>query len=82
LAQALSGPALRPYVSTDVIGVAVGGAVKNVLAIACGEELAGMPERTDKTTKDGADIVGVGAVFPKRRDDYLRVVLRHSLLPA
>jgi glycerol-3-phosphate dehydrogenase (NAD(P)+) len=36
LASALSGPALRPYVSTDVIGVAVGGAVKNVLAIACG----------------------------------------------
>ena len=36
LAHALSGPALRPYVSTDVIGVAVGGAVKNVLAIACG----------------------------------------------
>jgi glycerol-3-phosphate dehydrogenase (NAD(P)+) len=36
LAQALSGPALRPYVSTDVIGVAVGGAVKNVLAVACG----------------------------------------------
>jgi glycerol-3-phosphate dehydrogenase (NAD(P)+) len=36
LAQALSGPALRPYVSTDVIGVAIGGAVKNVLAIACG----------------------------------------------
>ncbi len=36
LAYALSGPALRPYVSTDVIGVAVGGAVKNVLAIACG----------------------------------------------
>ena len=26
----------RPYLSTDLIGVAVGGAVKNVLAIACG----------------------------------------------
>ena len=36
LSQALSGPSLRPYVSTDVVGVAVGGAVKNVLAIACG----------------------------------------------
>jgi glycerol-3-phosphate dehydrogenase (NAD(P)+) len=36
LAYALSGPSLRPYVSTDTIGVAVGGAVKNVLAIACG----------------------------------------------
>jgi glycerol-3-phosphate dehydrogenase (NAD(P)+) len=36
VAHALSTPALRPYVSTDVVGVAIGGAVKNVLAIACG----------------------------------------------
>ena len=36
LAYALSGPSLRPYVSSDLIGVAVGGAVKNVLAIASG----------------------------------------------
>jgi len=36
LAYALSGPSLRPYVSSDLVGVAVGGAVKNVLAIASG----------------------------------------------
>ena len=36
LAERLGGPAFRPYASTDVIGAEIGGAVKNVLAIACG----------------------------------------------
>ncbi|MCW0198743.1 NAD(P)H-dependent glycerol-3-phosphate dehydrogenase [Sphingopyxis sp.] len=36
LAQALARPHFRPYVSTDMIGAEIGGAVKNILAIACG----------------------------------------------
>lgn len=36
LAPVLARPALRPYYSDDVIGAEIGGAVKNVLAIACG----------------------------------------------
>lgn len=36
LAPLISRPALRPYYSDDVVGAEVGGAVKNVLAIACG----------------------------------------------
>ncbi|MEW9855803.1 NAD(P)H-dependent glycerol-3-phosphate dehydrogenase [Novosphingobium sp. M1R2S20] len=32
----IARPALRPYYSDDVIGAEIGGAVKNVLAIACG----------------------------------------------
>jgi glycerol-3-phosphate dehydrogenase (NAD(P)+) len=36
LAERLAGPAFRTYASTDVIGAEIGGAVKNVLAIACG----------------------------------------------
>ena len=36
VARAIGTLAFRPYVSTDVVGVAIGGAVKNVLAIACG----------------------------------------------
>lgn len=36
LAAALRGDAFRPYASADVIGAQVGGAVKNVIAIACG----------------------------------------------
>ncbi|QIG78637.1 NAD(P)H-dependent glycerol-3-phosphate dehydrogenase [Stakelama tenebrarum] len=36
LAAVIARPALRPYVSSDVVGAEIGGAVKNVLAIACG----------------------------------------------
>lgn len=36
LMQTLSAPGFRPYLATDLIGAEVGGAIKNVLAIACG----------------------------------------------
>jgi len=36
IARRIAGPAFRPYVSDDMIGAEAGGAVKNVLAIACG----------------------------------------------
>ena len=36
LTDALSSPLFRIYRSTDVIGAQIGGAVKNVMAIACG----------------------------------------------
>jgi glycerol-3-phosphate dehydrogenase (NAD(P)+) len=36
LAEALGTATFRPYMATDVIGAEVGGAVKNVIAIACG----------------------------------------------
>lgn len=32
----LHRPTFRPYISTDVIGVQLGGALKNIIAIACG----------------------------------------------
>ena len=34
--QAIAAPTFRTYLSDDVIGAQVGGAVKNVIAIACG----------------------------------------------
>ncbi|WHU01533.1 MULTISPECIES: NAD(P)H-dependent glycerol-3-phosphate dehydrogenase [unclassified Sphingomonas] len=36
LSDRLAGPAFRTYGSDDVVGAEIGGAVKNVLAIACG----------------------------------------------
>ena len=36
LGPAIARPALRPYYSDDLVGAEIGGAVKNVLAIACG----------------------------------------------
>lgn len=36
LAPLVQGPTFRPYTTDDMIGAEIGGAVKNVLAIACG----------------------------------------------
>ncbi len=36
VAHAISSPAFRPYLTADIVGAEVGGAVKNVLAIGCG----------------------------------------------
>jgi glycerol-3-phosphate dehydrogenase (NAD(P)+) len=36
IAEAIATPAFRPYISADMIGAEAGGAIKNVLAIACG----------------------------------------------
>jgi len=36
IADCLGRPTFRPYLSRDVIGAEIGGAVKNVLAVACG----------------------------------------------
>ena len=36
LVETIGTPSFRPYLTDDVIGAEIGGAVKNVLAIACG----------------------------------------------
>ncbi|WP_235971230.1 NAD(P)H-dependent glycerol-3-phosphate dehydrogenase [Palleronia pontilimi] len=36
LAISMSSESFRPYISDDLVGVEIGGAVKNVIAIACG----------------------------------------------
>lgn len=47
LALTLASDRFRPYVSDDLIGVEIGGAVKNVIAIACGMMTgAGFAENT------------------------------------
>ncbi len=47
IAKAIGTPSFRPYLSDDVIGAEVGGAIKNVLAIACGIAAGiGMGENT------------------------------------
>ena len=36
ICRALGGPAFRPYAETDIVGVEIGGALKNVMAIGAG----------------------------------------------
>ncbi len=36
IAATIAGPSFRPYLSRDLVGAEAGGAIKNVIAIACG----------------------------------------------
>jgi glycerol-3-phosphate dehydrogenase (NAD(P)+) len=36
MAEAIATPTFRPYLADDMVGAEIGGAIKNVLAIACG----------------------------------------------
>ena len=69
LAGAIGTTTFRPYVSNDVIGVAIGGAVKNVLAIACGiVEGRGFGEsaRAALTTRGFAEMARFGLALGGR----------------
>ena len=60
LVEAFHGPALRVYANDDVVGVEVGGAVKNVLAIATGV-LDGLAERAAAPGQPPASAPGLNA---------------------
>ena len=67
----LGGPAFRPYLSDDLIGAEVGGAVKNVLAIACGiahGRALGENARAALITRGFAEMVRFGEAKGARRD--------------
>ncbi|EMR12607.1 glycerol-3-phosphate dehydrogenase [Methylophaga lonarensis MPL] len=66
LAQSLHGPTLRAYTSHDVLGVQVGGTVKNVLAIAAGisDGLGyGANARAALLTRGMAEILRLAAIL-------------------
>jgi glycerol-3-phosphate dehydrogenase (NAD(P)+) len=69
LARAVSSPTFRPYHSTDVRGVEIGGAAKNVLAIAAGI-VAGRKLGTGAlaalTTRGFAELARFGRAFGAR----------------
>ena len=69
LAQAISSGSFRPYHSTDVRGVEIGGAVKNVLAIASGIVTGrglGASASAALTTRGFAEMVRFGRAFGAR----------------
>jgi glycerol-3-phosphate dehydrogenase (NAD(P)+) len=69
LAQAIGSPMFRPYHSTDLRGVEIGGAAKNVLAIAAGivtgREL-GASAGAALTTRGFAELVRFGRAYGAR----------------
>ncbi|MEO6389283.1 MAG: NAD(P)H-dependent glycerol-3-phosphate dehydrogenase [Croceibacterium sp.] len=71
LSGLLARPNFRPYYSADVIGAEVGGAVKNVLAIACGvvEGLnLGQNARAALIARGYAEMLRFGDALGARRD--------------
>ena len=63
LQQLVSTPALRIYSSDDIIGVQIGGALKNVIAIGCGMVKGanlGESAQTALMTRGFAEIVSLG----------------------
>src|SRR5262245_41221943 len=66
LVQTLGTPAFRPYLSTDPVGAEVGGAVKNILAIACGIAIGrklGDNARAALLTRGLAEIMRLGVAL-------------------
>ena len=74
VADTLGQPTFRPYLSRDVIGAEVGGAVKNVLAVACGI-VAGLDlgenARAALITRGLAEMVRFGETFGAKRETMM-----------
>jgi glycerol-3-phosphate dehydrogenase (NAD(P)+) len=73
--EAFHGGALRIYTSTDIVGVEVGGALKNVLAIATGivDGLpgAGLNARAALITRGLAEMTRLGLALGARADTFM-----------
>jgi glycerol-3-phosphate dehydrogenase (NAD(P)+) len=71
LVQALGSPTFRPYHSTDVRGVEIGGAAKNVLAIAVGITVGrklGASAQAALTTRGFAELARFGRALGARNE--------------
>lgn len=74
LQASLSSPAFRPYASDDVVGVALGGAAKNVYAIACGVvEGLGLGEnaRAALLSRSFAELARLGEALGAKRETLM-----------
>jgi len=74
LVHAFHGPSVRVYANDDIVGVEVGGAVKNVLAIATGlcDGLAlGLNARAALITRGLAEMTRLGVALGARAETFM-----------
>ena len=74
LVQAFHGGSLRIYANDDVVGVEIGGAVKNVMAIAtglCDGLQLGMNARAALVTRGLAEMTRLGMAMGARADTFM-----------
>jgi len=71
LGDAIASPSFRPYLSDDLLGAEIGGAVKNVLAIACGMVLGkglGKSAHASLIARGFAEMTRLGTALGAQRD--------------
>jgi glycerol-3-phosphate dehydrogenase (NAD(P)+) len=74
MVKAFHGPALRVYANSDIVGVEVGGAVKNVLAIAtglCDGLNLGLNARAALITRGLAEMTRLGLALGAHSDTFM-----------
>lgn len=74
IARCLAGPMFRIYRSDDVVGIEIGGAVKNVIAIACGIAMGrglGNNARAAVISRGLAEMARLGEVLGARRETLM-----------
>ncbi len=83
LAQALSGHNFRAYTSDDMIGVEVGGAIKNVLAIAAGMSDGlgfGANTRIALITRGLVELSRLGAALGAKKETFMGLACMGDLV--
>lgn len=74
LQEVLGVKNFRPYITTDVLGTQLGGAIKNVIAIACGVVMGrelGESARAALLTRGVAEIARLGIAIGAKKDTLL-----------
>ncbi|MGB0919798.1 MAG: NAD(P)H-dependent glycerol-3-phosphate dehydrogenase [Alphaproteobacteria bacterium] len=74
ITDAIGRPAFRPYAASDVVGAEVGGAIKNVFAIACGMvEGKGLGDnaRAALTARGMAEMMRLGEALGGKRETLM-----------
>ncbi len=74
LVEALGRPTFRPYYNADIVGAQIGGAVKNVLAIATGISAGlgvGENARAAVITRGLAEIIRFGKLYGAREETLM-----------
>lgn len=74
LQNAIAAPSFRPYTTTDVFGAQIAGALKNVIAIACGMAKGlnmGESAQASLVTRGMAEIVRLGLHMGARPETFL-----------
>lgn len=74
LAQAIGTPRFRTYLSDDVVGALIGGALKNVIAIACGVAIGrklGESTRATLFARGLAEMARLGVAMGARLETFM-----------